>query len=205
MGTAVVVGRSMWSSRDGTMKRTVIMPNTICPCSTVGDEGLSGEGGGRESWLTKITSRDSMISDSYPINPLLPSCPTSAGIPLPFLHSLPSEAYLHTGTVLLPTSKNVNLLIVISLKSSIETLTQRKPASQPHNPIANEMEELKSRTDYSKAMMPDGLAVLEGTTTWCPQCKAIAPTVDKLMKKYPDARFYQVGTKPPPIDKCLKF
>lgn len=54
------------------------------------------------------------------------------------------------------------------------------------------MEELKTRSEYSKAMMPDGVAILEGTTTWCPQCKAIAPTVDKLMKKYPDARFYQV-------------
>ncbi|KAK5938053.1 hypothetical protein PMZ80_009642 [Knufia obscura] len=53
------------------------------------------------------------------------------------------------------------------------------------------MEELKNRNDYSKAMMPDGLVVLEGVTTTCPNCKAIAPKVDELMKKYPDARFYQ--------------
>lgn len=53
------------------------------------------------------------------------------------------------------------------------------------------MEELKNRNDYSKAMMPDGLAVLEGVTTTCPNCKAIAPKVEELMKKYPDARFYQ--------------
>ncbi|KAJ9659729.1 hypothetical protein H2198_002977 [Neophaeococcomyces mojaviensis] len=57
------------------------------------------------------------------------------------------------------------------------------------------MEELKTRSEYSKAMMPDGVAILEGTTTWCPQCKAIAPTVDKLMKKYPDARFYQYNVE----------
>ena len=53
------------------------------------------------------------------------------------------------------------------------------------------MEELRDRKGYVKAMMEDGVAVLEGTTTWCPQCKAIAPFVEKLIKKYPEARFYQ--------------
>ena len=53
------------------------------------------------------------------------------------------------------------------------------------------MEELKNRNDYSKAMMPDGLAVLEGVTTTCPNCKAIAPKLEEFMKKYPDARFYK--------------
>lgn len=57
------------------------------------------------------------------------------------------------------------------------------------------MEELKSRTDYSKAMMPDGLAILEGVTSWCPQCKAIAPKVEELMKKYPDARWYKYNVE----------
>lgn len=50
------------------------------------------------------------------------------------------------------------------------------------------MEELKDRNAYVKATMADGVCVLEGTTTWCPQCKAIAPFVDQMMKKYPDAR-----------------
>jgi len=53
------------------------------------------------------------------------------------------------------------------------------------------MEELKNRNDYSKAMMPDGLAIVEGVTTTCPNCKAIAPKLEEFMKKYPDARFYQ--------------
>ena len=53
------------------------------------------------------------------------------------------------------------------------------------------MDQLKSRTDYTKALMPDGLLVLEGITNTCPNCKAIAPKIDELMKKYPDARFYQ--------------
>lgn len=42
------------------------------------------------------------------------------------------------------------------------------------------MDELKDRKDYSKVLMSDGIAVLEGTATWCSQCKAIAPFVDKV-------------------------
>lgn len=53
------------------------------------------------------------------------------------------------------------------------------------------MQKLTSRSDYSKALQPDGVAIMEGVTSWCPQCKAISPLLDKLVKKYPDARFYQ--------------
>ena len=42
------------------------------------------------------------------------------------------------------------------------------------------MEEIKDRKEYVKATMADGIAVLEGTATWCPQCKAIAPFVDQV-------------------------
>ena len=40
------------------------------------------------------------------------------------------------------------------------------------------MEELKDRNAYVKATNADGVSVLEGTATWCSQCKAIAPFVD---------------------------
>lgn len=54
------------------------------------------------------------------------------------------------------------------------------------------MEELTDRTAYVKATMADGVCVLEGTTTWCSQCKAIAPFVEQMMKKYPDARYHHL-------------
>jgi thioredoxin 1 len=60
------------------------------------------------------------------------------------------------------------------------------------------METLEDRNQYVKATMADGLAVLEGTTTWCSQCKAIKPFVEQLMKKYPDARFYNYDTEQVP-------
>lgn len=53
------------------------------------------------------------------------------------------------------------------------------------------MEDLANRNAYLKAVMYEGVTILEGTTTWCPQCKAIQPFVDQMMKKYPDARFYK--------------
>lgn len=56
------------------------------------------------------------------------------------------------------------------------------------------MEELKTKNEYLKATNADGLCILEATTTWCTQCKAIAPFVDKMVKQYPDARFYKYDT-----------
>ena len=53
------------------------------------------------------------------------------------------------------------------------------------------METLTSRSSYTKLLMDDGLFILEGVTKACPNCKAIAPTIEKLVKKYPEARFYQ--------------
>lgn len=56
------------------------------------------------------------------------------------------------------------------------------------------MEELTDRNSYVKATMKDGVAVLEATASWCPNCKAIQPFVDKMIKRYPDARFYKYDT-----------
>lgn len=56
------------------------------------------------------------------------------------------------------------------------------------------MEELTDRTSYVKATMAPGVCILEATAPWCAQCKAIAPFVEKLMKKYPEARFYNYNT-----------
>ena len=53
------------------------------------------------------------------------------------------------------------------------------------------MQEIQNRKEYVKATMADGVAVLEGTATWCTQCRAIAPLVEELVKKFPSARFYK--------------
>lgn len=57
------------------------------------------------------------------------------------------------------------------------------------------MEELADRTAYVKATMADGVCVLEGTASWCAQCKAMAPFVEQMIKKYPDARHVAVVTR----------
>lgn len=56
------------------------------------------------------------------------------------------------------------------------------------------MEELTDRTSYVKATNADGVCILEATASWCTKCKAIAPFVEKMMQKYPDARFYKYDT-----------
>ena len=56
------------------------------------------------------------------------------------------------------------------------------------------MEALADRTAYVRATNKDGIAILEATATWCSQRKAIAPFVEKMRLKYPDARFYTYDT-----------
>jgi thioredoxin 1 len=56
------------------------------------------------------------------------------------------------------------------------------------------MEELHDHVSYLKASDADGVTVFEATATWCSQCKAIAPFVAELIKKYPEARFYNYDT-----------
>ena len=48
-----------------------------------------------------------------------------------------------------------------------------------------------NRAEYVKATNEPGLVVLEATATWCSQCKAIQPVIDKLLVKYPDVQFFK--------------
>lgn len=56
------------------------------------------------------------------------------------------------------------------------------------------MEELRTLPDYLKATNTDGTVILQATATWCSQCKAIAPFVEKLVKQFPEAKFYKYDT-----------
>ena len=56
------------------------------------------------------------------------------------------------------------------------------------------MQELRTKAEYLKASNADGTVILQATATWCSQCKAIAPAVDKLIAKYPEATFYKYDT-----------
>lgn len=49
---------------------------------------------------------------------------------------------------------------------------------------------LRNRAEYTKALMPDGVVVMEGITKNCPICKGMKPIISNMQKKYPDAKFY---------------
>lgn len=53
-----------------------------------------------------------------------------------------------------------------------------------------DLQKLKNRNEYTRALMPDGVVVMEGVTKNCPICKGMRPIVANLIKKYPDATFY---------------
>lgn len=51
---------------------------------------------------------------------------------------------------------------------------------------------LPSATSLTSHQSTDTLQVtiLEGTATWCKQCKVIAPEVAKMVDEYPNVKFY---------------
>ena len=63
---------------------------------------------------------------------------------------------------------------------------------------ASEIPVLDSKTAYLKAVMFEGITVLEGTATWCAQCKAIAPEVQKMVSEFPDVKFYTYDVEETP-------
>ncbi|KAF2108729.1 thioredoxin-like protein [Lophiotrema nucula] len=62
----------------------------------------------------------------------------------------------------------------------------------------SEIPVLDSKTAYLKAVMYEGVTVLEGTATWCAQCKAIAPEVQKMISEFPDVKFYTYDVEETP-------
>jgi thiol-disulfide isomerase/thioredoxin len=55
---------------------------------------------------------------------------------------------------------------------------------------------LHSKAEYLKAVMYEGVTILEGTATWCQQCKVIAPEVAKMVGEYPNVRIYSSPLTP---------
>jgi thioredoxin 1 len=45
---------------------------------------------------------------------------------------------------------------------------------------------LHSKAEYLKAVMYEGVTILQGTATWCKNCKIIAPEVAKMVDEYPN-------------------
>ncbi|KAL5118420.1 hypothetical protein ACEQ8H_003596 [Pleosporales sp. CAS-2024a] len=49
---------------------------------------------------------------------------------------------------------------------------------------------LHSKAEYLRAVMYEGVTILEGTAKWCQQCKVIAPEVANMVDEYPNVKFY---------------
>ena len=61
----------------------------------------------------------------------------------------------------------------------------------------SKVQTLTSKVEYLRASNADGICIIEGIAAWCPQCKAIAPEVEKMVSEFPDARFYKFD-----VDEC---
>jgi thiol-disulfide isomerase/thioredoxin len=45
---------------------------------------------------------------------------------------------------------------------------------------------IENKSGYLKAVMYEGITILEGTAKWCEKCKVIAPEVAKMVAEYPN-------------------
>lgn len=59
-----------------------------------------------------------------------------------------------------------------------------------------QVQRLYSRKDYNdKVMDAEGLVIVEGVSHTCPSCKTIEPHIARMMKRYPNARFYRYNVE----------
>ena len=93
-------------------------------------------------------------------------------------YSLSHNSYLSTPTLLQPVApaKTRRIAAALAIPSTFRA--------------SNMIGAITSKNEYVRAVNADGVAILEATATWCPQCRTMAPVLDQLATKYPNARFY---------------
>lgn len=84
---------------------------------------------------------------------------------------------------------NQHIKLKIKITASSTNPNIQTPLSQ-----RTTMEELRTLPDYLKATNTSGVVILQATATWCSQCKAIAPAVEKMVQRFPDAKWYKYDT-----------
>jgi thiol-disulfide isomerase/thioredoxin len=78
-----------------------------------------------------------------------------------------------------------NELLVRIAKNSHNFISKHQSAAKMSKP---DIPSLHSKAEYLKAVMYEGVTILEGTATWCEKCKVIAPEVAKMVQEYPNVR-----------------
>lgn len=95
-----------------------------------------------------------------------------------------------------PQPSNLPRLQSTTTKKSNHDLVSHQYIAKPHIIITimssdhPEIPTLHSKAEYLRAVMYEGVTILEGTATWCKNCHIIAPEVAKMVTEYPNVKFY---------------
>jgi len=69
---------------------------------------------------------------------------------------------------------------------------QKFKSSQPFPESGGRVKGIHSAEEWKAAKESGRPFVLDAFATWCPPCRAIAPTYGEISKSYPDVDFYKV-------------
>jgi thiol-disulfide isomerase/thioredoxin len=100
--------------------------------------------------------------------------------PSPIISTTPASIHIHTQD--LPPIHTPPKSLYPHMICTSNPLITKPTMSSPEIPT------LHSKAEYLKAVMYEGVTILEGTATWCQQCKVIAPEVAKMVGEYPNVR-----------------
>jgi len=67
------------------------------------------------------------------------------------------------------------------------------------------MKEVHNESDYKMVLATNQVVVIDFYATWCGPCKALAPKLEQLAKKYPKVAFVKLNVDNPDLSRIVSL